>query len=344
MQASGRRGPATGPLASHSQLLWYLLGLVLAVAVLGSNAVPSEAVRAFETIPLPASAPALAQEPRKYVGRTGTTPKERKHAVEIGHRTAADAPVELLDVALVSCTDGSLFGLNRTTGTQLWSLRATASHEASSLFGPTVKVAYGSQKLDFADLLSRMGPNAVESFLDDVGLYVLEPSATGDIYLLTKKDESSDHFDPTERYRLRQPGLTLSKVPLSLPQLVSLSPFTFAGDESKIFIGKKDTKLVEINLLTGEIGAVFGQEAMLSERRPGTSDLSLGPGSTTPRRSSQGWTLIGRTGECDHLKAPRTELTRPDPRRFHLVHSRQVQRRSDSDSASVPLRSYDRRS
>ncbi len=47
---------------------------------------------------------------------------------------------------------------------------------------------------------------------------------------------------------------------LTLPQLVELSPFFSPSPERQhpLFVGQKQTTLVELNIQTGELGAVFG--------------------------------------------------------------------------------------
>ncbi|KAK4694357.1 hypothetical protein P7C70_g8747, partial [Phenoliferia sp. Uapishka_3] len=94
---------------------------------------------------------------------------------------------------------------------------------------------------------------------EDSEVYIIEPSSGGSIYLHTRS--SSPSSSPT-----------LQKLPLTIQQLVSLSPFTFPSDSSRAFIGRKETKLVGVDLKTGRLVGVFGSGVgwcEWDERRPG---------------------------------------------------------------------------
>lgn len=199
--------------------------------------------------------------------------------------------LSLSDVALVTCVDGTVLGIDRKSGRKLWSIGATASLDSSPVFEPLIRATYGPRKLSFADIVAQA--RAVDStrrLFDDFGIYVIEPSGNGDIYLLTTRKEAEEDraaFDG------RRKGFKLSKLPLNLPQLVALSPFSFAGDDSRIFVGKKESKLVELNILTGEVGAVYGEDAFLSSKI-----LSNQTPDATLDKSDTPWTLVARSGKC----------------------------------------------
>ncbi|KAK0551392.1 bifunctional endoribonuclease/protein kinase ire1 [Tilletia horrida] len=224
-------------------------------------------------------------------------------------RSAAD--LVLTDIVIVTTVEGSIYGLDRVTGEKLWELPAhtsspssgTSAHDTFQGFGPLIRSTYGPQRSSFVELLQggssgtnqdeadlssadteyerpssteeQRGPNPdAIALLEQVGIYVVEPSSAGDIYLLSPAGPASgpgqagsgglgggaadDSGDPNSSDPLSVPRTHLSKLPLTLPQLVQLSPFSFAGDDSRIFIGHKSTTLVELDIATGSIGAVWG--------------------------------------------------------------------------------------
>jgi serine/threonine-protein kinase/endoribonuclease IRE1 len=85
------------------------------------------------------------------------------------------------------------------------------------------------------------GPGVAGGDQDEV--YIIEPSSGGDIYLYHKSTGS------------------LQKLPLSVSQLVELSPYDDKAQDGKLFVGKKETKLVGVDLQTGKLVGVFGPEA-----------------------------------------------------------------------------------
>ncbi|KAJ1033950.1 hypothetical protein NDA16_000158 [Ustilago loliicola] len=119
---------------------------------------------------------------------------------------------------------------------------------------------YGKEQKSFAEIaqggrtftspLSGSSP-----LLETGGIYIVEPSSAGDIYVLSSAKSKAGSPSPANG----EPGsVQLDKLPLTLPQLVELSPFSFAGDDTRVFVGQKQTTLVELNIQTGELGAVFG--------------------------------------------------------------------------------------
>ncbi|KAE8258419.1 hypothetical protein A4X13_0g1705 [Tilletia indica] len=260
-------------------------------------------------------------------------------------RPRSTADLVLTDIVLVTTVEGGLYGLDRTTGDTIWNLPA---HTGSSAipgddkpfagFGPLVRTTYGPKRSSFVELLQGgassgtyagglaspptrpayasdddQGPNAdAVALLEQVGIYVVEPSSAGDIYMLTpagsngatggagdehqqqQQGGSDHHSDP-----LSVPRTHLSKLPLTLPQLVQLSPFSFAGDDSRIFIGHKSTTLVELDIATGSIGAVWGGP---SPDSAATNSSSSPDSHSFDDHSTHGhdqarrpWTYIGRT-------------------------------------------------
>lgn len=188
------------------------------------------------------------------------------------------------NLVLVSSVEGGIYALDRSSGTTKWTLaprivrdgrkevpvaddgRSNAStYEGASPagFGSLIGTSYGPDQRSFSDLASNIplvnrtrsstarqdevatGHEALDA-LQKLGLYVVDPSA-GQVYVLSSTPDSQG-----------KTMTSLSKLPLSLPQLVELSPFSFPGDNSRVFVGHKSTSLVELDIRSGKIGAVFG--------------------------------------------------------------------------------------
>ncbi|GAK66148.1 uncharacterized protein PAN0_011d4370 [Moesziomyces antarcticus] len=175
-------------------------------------------------------------------------------------RPASVSDLVLAKTVVLTTVEGGLYALDRETGKQLWSLSPHSSHESDSLLRPLVTALYGKDQKSFAELaqggrtfaspLSESSP-----LLDNGGIYIVEPSSAGDIYVLSSANPGAGSAASLSG----EPGsVQLDKLPLTLPQLVELSPFSFAGDDTRVFVGQKQTTLVELNIHTGELGAVFG--------------------------------------------------------------------------------------
>ncbi|KAJ8585343.1 hypothetical protein M405DRAFT_936065, partial [Rhizopogon salebrosus TDB-379] len=134
--------------------------------------------------------------------------------------------VALLDVVLVASVDGRFHALNRTSGQKLWSM-SHSTPEAPSSLAPLVRTKHASYDSDLTD--------------DDDPLhevYVIEPQS-GDIYVMAT------------------PTSPLQRLSFSMPQLVEMSPFKFArDDDERVFVGKKETSLLSIELETGRVKAI----------------------------------------------------------------------------------------
>ncbi|KAH6910718.1 hypothetical protein BKA70DRAFT_1424376 [Coprinopsis sp. MPI-PUGE-AT-0042] len=77
---------------------------------------------------------------------------------------------------------------------------------------------------------------------DDTETYIIEPQS-GDIYVVNPTDSSLQRF------------------PFTMPELVDMSPFTAPGDdERRVFIGRKETTLLLLELETGKIKATLNSE------------------------------------------------------------------------------------
>ena len=164
----------------------------------------------------------------------------------------------LSPVVLAVTVDGHVHGLQRTTGQWLWTLHddggaaagagATGGAHSSSgrlgstnpLTSPLVKSRSRRTTVP-SPLAPRSNDTAVapaESLDEEV--YVIEPAGPGAIYLYTKSDGA------------------LQKLPLSMQELVNLEAFTFPTDDSRMFVGQKESKLVGVDLRTGRLVGVFG--------------------------------------------------------------------------------------
>ncbi|CDS81856.1 related to IRE1-protein kinase [Sporisorium scitamineum] len=175
-------------------------------------------------------------------------------------RPTSVSDLVLANTLILTTVEGGLYALDRETGKQLWSLSPHASHESDSLLRPLVTALYGKDQKSFAEIAQ--GGRAFASPLSDSspllktgGIYIVEPSSAGDIYVLSAAGAKAGSAPAPSG----EPGtVQLDKLPLTLPQLVELSPFSFAGDDTRVFVGQKQTTLVELNIHTGELGAVFG--------------------------------------------------------------------------------------
>jgi serine/threonine-protein kinase/endoribonuclease IRE1 len=82
----------------------------------------------------------------------------------------------------------------------------------------------------------------VDEDSDDHETYIIEPQS-GEIYVL------SDPASPLQRF------------PFSVQELVDMSPFTSSnGEQTRVFVGRKETSLLLIELETGRIKATLNSE------------------------------------------------------------------------------------
>ncbi|EJU01341.1 hypothetical protein DACRYDRAFT_79919 [Dacryopinax primogenitus] len=160
--------------------------------------------------------------------------------------------LNLLDLVICASVDGKFHALDRATGRKLWSMESDPSVSAgganSSLFQPLVR----NEELALPVSASRRRDASGGGIWDDADeeddsfhtlleKYVIEPQS-GDIYMIP---------DPGS------PEHQLQKLPFSMSQLVELSPFSFPGS-NRIFIGKKESSLLALDLQTGRVSGSFG--------------------------------------------------------------------------------------
>ena len=169
----------------------------------------------------------------------------------------------LSPLVLAVTVDGNVHAIKRETGQWVWTLHDDGGAASGGVTkeereqrirggavgGPLVKSVgrkRSNSTLNPVLGLSTDGRDLLPVELDEE-IYVIEPHSAGDIYLYTPPPLTTP---PTAG--------TLQKLPLSMTQLVSLSPFTFPSDSSRMFVGRKETKLVGVDLKSGRLVGVFG--------------------------------------------------------------------------------------
>jgi serine/threonine-protein kinase/endoribonuclease IRE1 len=149
--------------------------------------------------------------------------------------------LEILNIVLLASVDGNLHALNRSTGTVLWSMSSNSPNSPSTL-GPLVRTQQ-------AITLDDEGDDSQQEY------YVIEPQS-GDIYIMSSKSEP------------------LQRLPFSMSTLVDMTPFRLSGEEdSKTFIGRKETSLLVIELETGRIKQTISSECPWNEYEDPFEDL-----------------------------------------------------------------------
>ncbi|KAI0922527.1 hypothetical protein AcV5_009475 [Taiwanofungus camphoratus] len=185
---------------------------------------------------------------------------------------SGDNQLDLLDIVLVASVDGKLHALNRTSGDSIWSM-ASSSGASPATLGPLVRTQHPD-----------IDPDLIDDDSIHHELYVVEPQ-TGDIYVMSSSDSP------------------LQRLPFSVPQLVDMSPFSFpAEDDGRVFVGKKETSLLLVELETGRVKATLNSECpwdpFESLGEPVEFDLDLDEldGTKPPKFSSNPTEVfIGRT-------------------------------------------------
>lgn len=213
-----------------------------------------------------------------------------------GHSENNDDLLEVLNVVLVASVDGKFHALNRTTGGKLWSMpssppppssssSSSAEHDpVPSILGPLVSTKHLDVDPDFDD-----DPFAHET-------YIVEPQS-GDIYITTSNS----------------PTAPLQRLPLSMSQLVDLSPFSFGEADSRVFVGRKKTSVLLVELETGRVKAVLDSECPWDARDDSTEqdvmdvDLDELEG-LKPSRQHPNEIFIGRTGAQSTLLFSHTPM------------------------------------
>lgn len=173
----------------------------------------------------------------------------------------ADDEQALAPLLLVSTVDGQLHGLKRNSGQWLWSL-----HSENASFTP--------QPLVQSSTLAQQSTSA------DGETYILEPVSGGHIYIHQRHQDST------------------TKLPLTLAELVDMSPFVFPSQHAtsttadRMFVGSRTTSLIGLDLSTGRLVGEFGQGNGWCEwRAPGLAEAP----EDEIRRRPQDLLYVGRT-------------------------------------------------
>lgn len=201
---------------------------------------------------------------------------------------------KLADIAVVVTVDGAIHAIRRDSGLWVWSLHDEneSAQRQDIVKTPLVKSSNG--------IRSRAGrsPNATAQTStessnpgttsfdngngssstthadiqtdEDDEVYIIEPHSAGDIYVYQRSTGK------------------LQKLPLSVTELVGLSPFKFSGDvgggsDDKLFVGKKESKLVGVDLQSGKLVGVFGPEAGWCEWQQQPKGNGKKAGSPSPK-------------------------------------------------------------
>ena len=184
--------------------------------------------------------------------------------------------LELLDIVLVASVDGKFHALNRTSGQTLWSMSSfaptTTSVSAPPTLGPLVRTTH-------VDLDPEKTTEEDAAYQE---MYIIEPQS-GDIYIMAT------------------PSSPLQRFPFSMPELVDMSPFTYMGDEERrVFVGRKETSLLLIELETGRVKATLNSECPwdpFEDLKNDEVDLDLDELEEGPLKpSAPTEVFIGRTG------------------------------------------------
>lgn len=182
--------------------------------------------------------------------------------------------LDLLDIVLVASVDGKFHALNRSSGNILWSMSSFAtstSISAPSALGPLVRTNHADHDPELTDDTSQQE------------LYIIEPQS-GDIYVMAT------------------PTSPLQRFPFSMAELVDMSPFTFSGDEGRrVFVGRKETSLLLIELETGKVKATLNSECPwdpFEDNHDEDAELDLDElEGSKPPMSTPTEVFIGRTGQ-----------------------------------------------
>ncbi|KAF9011861.1 hypothetical protein BDQ17DRAFT_1405458 [Cyathus striatus] len=167
---------------------------------------------------------ALAQRPAHFSPAAQRIPPPRYFPRFSAPEPDLTADLELLDIVLIASIDGKFHALNRTSGQTLWSMPSLPL----STPGPLVRTDHIDHNPEEDDTHHEM--------------YIIEPQS-GDIYVLAS------------------PNSPLQRFPVSMRELVDNSPYTFKGeDHDRVFVGRKQTTLLVVELETGKVKATLSPE------------------------------------------------------------------------------------
>lgn len=183
--------------------------------------------------------------------------------------------LEMLNIVLLASVDGKLHALNRATGEILWSMASSGSSAVPSTLSPLVRTQHVMNHFSDTD----------DEYSSE--FYVIEPQS-GDIYVMSSSNGP------------------LQRLPFTMAQLVEMSPFSFPGEEgSKVFVGKKETSMLLVELETGKVKAAINSECPwdpfedpFEDVKDVEDELDLDEldGTKPPKAEKPTEVFIGRTG------------------------------------------------
>lgn len=201
--------------------------------------------------------------------RTHVWPSDFRFAAPALSPWAVSADLSLLDIVVVASVDGKLHAIHRGSGRVLWSMKNTPNSTSPTTFDSLIRTEHSLHDVDRE-------------------LFIIEPQS-GDIYILPPMASPSDR---------------LQRLSMSIQQLVELSPFSFPGDEERVFVGGKETSMMVIELETGRVkGTVnserecFWDDERQEEEESAEIDLDELDGTKEPKQKLMPREIhIGRTG------------------------------------------------
>jgi serine/threonine-protein kinase/endoribonuclease IRE1 len=246
----------------------------------------------------------LRSAPGRSQALAERAPSEYSFISPSSDASSSTGDLELLDIVLVASVDGKFHALNRTSGQTLWSMSSfpsSTSISAPSTLAPLVRTTHVDHDPDMTDETTPQE------------LYVIEPQS-GDIYVMAT------------------PTSPLQRFPFSMSELVDMSPFSFSGtDDRRVFVGRKETSLLLIELETGKIKATLNSECAWDQpEEEGDEEVDLDElDGSKPQISTPTEVYIGRTGELTlSLREEKGLITRKD---YHIsIHTRALSRNPHS--------------
>jgi serine/threonine-protein kinase/endoribonuclease IRE1 len=194
--------------------------------------------------------PAVARVSKEIQQFRFNAPLSKDKHDETGDRIADDqVKLELSPLAIAVTLDGGVHAVNRETGQWLWSLHSETGAEHSSAEEPAARPLISVRKGNASIALQpsssgqQIHGNHSNDSYEDEEVYVIEPHSQGYIYLW------------------RRNGERVQRLPLSIVELVERSPFTFPGDDARMFVGRKMSSLIGVDLRSGRLVGDFGPEA-----------------------------------------------------------------------------------
>jgi hypothetical protein len=237
---------AARSMAIRAALLFRLILLVLGLTRIAAGQLRSTAALATAgELQGPAALSSTAARVSKQIQRFRfNAPLESSKAKQEQDRLADDqVELELFPLALAVTIDGGVHALKRETGQWVWSLHSetAAGEQERAEPAPALRPLVSSRKGNASIALHPENVHGAGD--DDEEVYVIEPHSGGYIYLW-KRD-----------------GQRVQRLPLSIVELVDHSPFTFPGDDARMFVGRKQSSLIGVDLRSGKLVGDFGPEA-----------------------------------------------------------------------------------